>query len=57
MACRAPPSVVTQASNAGRSHAALSVLTYNVKMSWDGDAPWMNTQDLQFFASGDRVEI
>jgi endonuclease/exonuclease/phosphatase family metal-dependent hydrolase len=28
-----------------------------VKMSWDGDAPWMDTQDLQFFWSGNPVAI
>ncbi|NIJ39338.1 endonuclease/exonuclease/phosphatase family metal-dependent hydrolase [Sphingopyxis panaciterrae] len=28
-----------------------------VKMSWDGDAPWMDTQDLQFFANGERMEV
>lgn len=28
-----------------------------VRMSWDGDAPWMDTQDLQLFASGRRVEV
>ena len=28
-----------------------------VKMSWDGDAPWMDTQDLQFFANGERLTI
>jgi endonuclease/exonuclease/phosphatase family metal-dependent hydrolase len=28
-----------------------------VKMSWDGDAPWMDTQDLQFFWSGKPVAI
>jgi endonuclease/exonuclease/phosphatase family metal-dependent hydrolase len=28
-----------------------------VRMSWDGDAPWMDTQDLQLFAPGQRVEI
>jgi endonuclease/exonuclease/phosphatase family metal-dependent hydrolase len=28
-----------------------------VWMSWDGDAPWMDTQDLQFFASGGPVAI
>lgn len=28
-----------------------------VKMSWDGDAPWMDTQDLQLFQSGQRVSI
>lgn len=26
-------------------------------MSWDGDEPWMDTQDLQFFWPGDRVAI
>lgn len=29
----------------------------DVQMSWDGDAPWVDTQDLQFFQSGDRVRI
>lgn len=29
----------------------------DVKISWDGDAPWMDTQDLQFFADGERVWI
>lgn len=29
----------------------------DVRMSWDGDEPWMDTQDLQFFGSGDRVAI
>ena len=29
----------------------------DVEMSWDGDAPWMDTQDLQLFRSGARVQI
>ncbi|WP_129586276.1 hypothetical protein [Sphingomonas montana] len=29
----------------------------DVRLSWDGDAPWMDTQDLQFFSSGERVRI
>ena len=29
----------------------------DVKMSWDGDAPWMDTQDLQFFFAGNRASI
>lgn len=29
----------------------------DVRMTWDGDAPWMDTQDLQFFASGARVHV
>ena len=28
-----------------------------VKMSWDGDAPWMDTQDLQFYYSGTPVTV
>ncbi|WP_088184460.1 endonuclease/exonuclease/phosphatase family protein [Sphingobium sp. Z007] len=29
----------------------------DVRLSWDGDAPWMDTQDLQFFWPGNRVSI
>jgi len=29
----------------------------DVRLSWDGDAPWLDTQDLQFFASGSRVRV
>ena len=29
----------------------------DVRMSWDGDAPWMDTQDLQFFWSGAQMSI
>ena len=29
----------------------------DVRLSWDGDAPWMDTQDLQFFASGGEVQV
>jgi endonuclease/exonuclease/phosphatase family metal-dependent hydrolase len=29
----------------------------DVRMSWDGDEPWMDTQDLQFFWPGDRVAV
>jgi endonuclease/exonuclease/phosphatase family metal-dependent hydrolase len=28
-----------------------------VLMSWDGDAPWMDTQDLQFYWAGNPVTI
>ncbi len=28
-----------------------------VRMSWDGDAPWMDTQDLQFFWRGNPVTV
>ncbi|MEE4452806.1 endonuclease/exonuclease/phosphatase family protein [Novosphingobium resinovorum] len=29
----------------------------DVRMSWDGDEPWVDTQDLQFFEGGDKVAI
>lgn len=29
----------------------------DVRLWWDGDAPWMDTQDLQFFADGGDVQI
>jgi len=29
----------------------------DVRMSWDGDAPWVDTQDLQFFEAGENVDI
>jgi len=29
----------------------------DVKMSWDGDEPWMDTQDLQFFWPGTAVSV
>ena len=29
----------------------------DVRMSWDGDEPWIDTQDLQFFESGKDVTI
>lgn len=28
-----------------------------VPMSWDGDEPWMDTRDLQFYARGPKVAI
>ena len=28
-----------------------------IETSWDGDAPWMDTQDLQFFADGEAVTV
>ena len=29
----------------------------DVRMSWDGDAPWLDTQDLQLFASGTTITV
>ena len=28
-----------------------------VEMSWDGDEPWMDTQDLQLFAPGTQMAL
>ncbi|AYJ87709.1 metal-dependent hydrolase [Sphingomonas paeninsulae] len=37
------------------------VCTHNpscdVRMSWDGDEPWMDTQDLQFFSNGASISV
>jgi endonuclease/exonuclease/phosphatase family metal-dependent hydrolase len=29
----------------------------DVRMSWDGDAPWLDTQDLQLFGSGTGISV
>jgi len=29
----------------------------DVRMSWDGDEPWMDTQDLQFFSGGGAISV
>ena len=29
----------------------------DIRVSFDGDAPWMDTQDLQFFRSGRKVQV
>lgn len=31
--------------------------TCTVRMSWDGDEPWMDTEDLQLFRSGSTVQV
>lgn len=36
---------------------ALAESGCDVRMSWDGDAPWMDTQDLQFFWPGVSANI
>jgi len=35
----------------------LRVSTCQIGLSWDGDQPWMDTQDLQFFASGEHLRV
>lgn len=37
--------------------ACTETASCDVRLSWDGDAPWMDTQDLQFFGSGRLVRI
>jgi len=32
-------------------------LPCDVRISWDGDEPWMDTQDLQLFESGSAVDV
>ena len=29
----------------------------DVRMSWDGDEPWMDTQDLQFYWPGSLISV
>ena len=36
---------------------ALAASPCKVLMSWDGDEPWMDTQDLQFYAGGTKIAI
>lgn len=35
----------------------LAVPGCDIALSWDGDEPWMDTQDLQLFSSGARVAV
>ena len=32
-------------------------LSCDVRISWDGDEPWMDTQDLQLFESGSQIDV
>ena len=36
---------------------ALKTAGCDVRMSWDGDEPWMDTQDLQFFWPGSQISV
>lgn len=40
-----------------RHYCTVVVSDCDVRMSWDGDAPWLDTQDLQFFDSGATVKL
>lgn len=40
-----------------RHYCAIKPNSCEVIPSWDGDAPWMDTQDIQGFASGARVKV
>lgn len=49
-AARLPGSIVHR-------HCTLRVAACDVRMSWDGDEPWMDTQDHQGFSDGERVRV
>ena len=38
-------------------HCLRQPTSCSVGVSWDGDEPWMDTQDLQLFSSGKRVSV
>jgi len=40
-----------------RHYCTVVVQDCDVRMSWDGDAPWLDTQDLQGFDDGQLVEV
>ncbi len=40
-----------------RYHCTMNGGKCDVRMSWDDDEPWMDTQDIQGFASGTRVKV
>lgn len=43
--------------NVVRHYCTVVVQDCQIEMSWDGDEPWLDTQDLQFFGSGKDVKI
>lgn len=46
-----------QPHNIVRHYCTVIVQDCDVEMSWDGDAPWLDTQDLQFFGKGKNVNL
>lgn len=38
-------------------HCSVPPSSCKVEMSWNGDEPWLDTEDLQLFSSGSRVAI
>lgn len=40
-----------------RQYCTVVVADCDIKMSWDGDEPWLDTQDLQGFESGEIADI
>lgn len=40
-----------------RHYCTVVVADCDVRMSWDGDAPWLDTQDLQIFDDGGEVKL
>ncbi|MEW4468312.1 endonuclease/exonuclease/phosphatase family protein [Parasphingorhabdus sp. JC815] len=43
--------------NVVRHYCTVIVQDCQIEMSWDGDEPWLDTQDLQFFGNGQHVKI
>jgi endonuclease/exonuclease/phosphatase family metal-dependent hydrolase len=40
-----------------RHYCSVVVADCDIRMSWDGDAPWLDTQDLQGFDDGEVVKV
>lgn len=49
-AARLPGSIVHR-------HCTVPAAACDVRLSWDGDEPWMDTQDHQGFSDGERVRV
>ncbi len=40
-----------------QEYCTANPLPCDVRISWDGDEPWMDTQDLQLYETGSEVDI
>lgn len=40
-----------------RHYCTVIVDTCDIRMSWDGDEPWLDTQDLQGFDDGTHIKV
>lgn len=48
---------VTEPFKIAQAYCTDNPLLCDVRISWDGDEPWMDTQDLQLFESGSAVDV